>query len=67
MAFYDNGKKIKKYRDIKCSSLRMWRATQLCACAVTNRLALQEKEFTENNPLKRGVFSISVGNLLNLI
>lgn len=39
----------------------------LCVCAVTNRLALQEEEFKENNPLKRGVFSISVGDLLNLI
>lgn len=36
-------------------------------CAVTNRSALQEEEFKENNPLKRQVFSISVDNLLNLI
>lgn len=66
MAFYDNGRK-KEYKDIKYISLWMWRARQVYLCAVTNRLALQEEEFKENNPLERGVFSISVGNVLNLI
>lgn len=39
----------------------------VCVCFVTSRLALQEAELMGNNLLERGIFSISMVNLLNLI
>lgn len=60
MAFMTVGKK-------KSSATALWMGDSRVEslCFIRSRLALQEAELMGNNVLERGIFSISMVNLLN--